>query len=363
MIIISKKIICFIIIIILISILYNLLNSKNNNESFTNTTPLIDQTYLNEFKEKRIFPFRYFTDINNNVLPFVAVTGFFRDEGAKLKFYEYMSKGLFVFGITAYKSFPNKELLDLSEGPYERADDFNYTYNIKNWLVCFNDKEKYGFTNFNKTIDISESDFYNVENDTNVEKKYDFIYICNKDGDSCPLNGWNAYNRNFDLALKCFPIMINELNLKGLIVGRTDCGLEKLYGDKIEVVGWLAWHILQDKMKESRMLFVPNIYDASPRVISECITKDVPVLMNKNILCGFKYINNETGEFFDDENDISVALNNLLGRMNNISPKKWWSENYSQDISYKRLRNFLFDSFGDKLNGVLDNIEHVKFVL
>jgi hypothetical protein len=274
-----------------------------------------------------------------------------------------MSKGLFVFGITAYKSFPNNKLLDLSEGAYERNDDFNYTSNIKNWLVCFKDKENFGFTNYNKTIDMSESDFYNAENNTNVEKKYDFIYICNKDGDACPLNGWNAYNRNFDLALKCFPIMINKFNLKGLIVGRENCGLEKVYGDKIEIVGWLDWHVLQQKMRESKILFVPNIFDASPRVIAECITKDVPVLMNKNILCGFKYINNETGEFFTDENDISVSIENLLNRINNISPKKWWVENYSQEISYKKLRNFLFDSFGDKLNGILDNIDQVKFIL
>jgi hypothetical protein len=85
--------------------------------------------------------------------------------------------------------------------------------------------------------------------------------------------------------------------------------------------------------------------------------------MNKNILCGFKYINNETGEFFTDENNISLSLDNLLSRINNISPKKWWTANYSQEISYKKLRNFLFDSFGDKLNGILDNIDQIKFIL
>ena len=358
---ISKKIMFMIILIIIVGIVSNLFIVKKNNELFTNID--IDETYLNEFREKRIFPFRYFTDINNNVLPFVAVTGFFRDEYAKRIYHEYMSKGLFVFGITAYKSFPDKELLDLSEGEYERTDDFNYIVNIKNWLVCFTDKEKYGFTNFNNTIDISESDFYNAEDNTNIEKKYDFIYICNKDGDNCPLNGWNAYNRNFDLALKCFPTMINNFNLKGLVVGRTECGLEKLYGDKIEVVGWLEWHILQQRMKESKFLFVPNIFDASPRVIAECIIKDVPVLMNKNILCGFKYINDETGEFFNDEDDISSALINLIDRINTISPKKWWSKNHSQELNYKKLRNFLFDSFGNKLNGILDNIDQVKFIL
>ena len=101
-------------------------------------------------------------------------------------------------------------MLDESEGEYERNLDFDYTANIKNWLCCFKDKKKYGFTDYNNIMDISESDFYDIDSDPKLDKKYDFIYICNKDSDSCPLNGWNAVNRNFDLALKCFPIMIRN---------------------------------------------------------------------------------------------------------------------------------------------------------
>jgi len=112
-------------------------------------------------------------------------------------------------------------------------------------------------------------------------------------------------------------------------------------------------------MKESRILFVPNIYDASPRVIAECITKNLSVLMNENILCGFKYINYETGEFFTNENDIVPALTKLLNKIDRISPRDWWLKNYSQEICYKKLRNFLADSF----KGTLDNIDQVKFIL
>ena len=251
-------------------------------------------------------------------------------------------------------------MLDESEGSYEKTDDFDYTGNIKNWLCCFKDKEKYKFTDHNNIIEISESDFYNIDDNVNVEKKYDFIYICNKDDDSCPLNGWNAFNRNYNLALKCFPIMINEFKLKGLIVGRVNCGLEEIYGDNLEIVDFLEWHILQDKMRQSKILFVPNIYDASPRVVAECITKNVPVLMNQNILCGFKYINYETGNFFSDENDIRPALTELINKINNISPKKWWEENYSQEKCYKKLRNFLANAFNGSID---DNIDQVKFIL
>jgi hypothetical protein len=101
------------------------------------------------------------------------------------------------------------------------------------------------------------------------------------------------------------------------------------------------------------------VFDASPRVVAECITKNIPVLMNRNILCGSKYINYETGEFFSDEMDLKSAVTNLQNRINKISPGKWWSENYSNERSQKKLRNFLSDTFP----GTLDNINNVKFLL
>jgi hypothetical protein len=307
-----------------------------------------------------MFPFRYFTDDKDEVVPVVAVSGFFREKKAEELYYEYLSKGVKIIGITAYKSFPNREMMDDSEGEYEKNDTFNYTENIQDWLCCFKDYEKYGFTSSNRLIDMSESDFYTIEDHSkNREKRYDFIYICCKDDDTCPLSGWNAVNRNFDLALKCFPILCNEFNMKGLVVGRTGCGLEEKYGDKLEIVEWFDWHILQEKMHESRMLFVPNIYDASPRVVAECITKDVPVVMNENILCGSKYINYETGELFTDENSLRTALTNLLNKRYKISPKKWWEENYSQSKSQKKLRDFLFECFPE----IFYNVESVKFIL
>jgi hypothetical protein len=195
-------------------------------------------------------------------------------------------------------------------------------------------------------MDLSESDYYDAEKQEDldkIEKKYDFIYICLKDDDRCPMDGWNAVNRNFDLALKCLPIMIKEMGLKGLVVGRIGCGLEKQYGDKIEVVDFLLWHEFQVKIRESRFLFVPNIYDASPRVVAESITKNLPVLMNERILCGSKYIEYETGELFTDHNDIRLALDRLMGKIDTISPRDWWEKNHSRKKAGKRMRDFLYE--------------------
>lgn len=320
--------------------------------------------YVQRFlkKENRMFPFRYFTDENDKPLPFVAVTGFYREKEAENRYREYVDNGMHMFGITAYKYFPNRAMLGPEEGSYERTDGFEYTQEIRDWLCCFASKSEFGFTDWNHTIDMSESDFYNAESDeqTNVPKKYDFIYICNRDDDDCSLGGWNAINRNFELAKKCFPIMCNEYGLKGLVLGRENCGLQQQYSpDVLEFIGWLDWGELQKKMRECRFLFVPNIYDASPRVVAECITKDLFVLMNREIMCGFKYIEYETGELFSDENDIRPALTNLMKKINIVSPKQWWERNYSQEKSQKKLRDFLAECFP----GELDNIQRVKFIL
>jgi hypothetical protein len=304
--------------------------------------------------ENHLFPYRYFQDEKDNVLPIVAVTGFFREDKAKELYYDYIKNGIFVFGITAYKSFPRK--IDKDDA-YHLTDDFDYVKNIKNWLCCFRDPYHYGFTSENNYIDISESDMYDVDTTPDEKKEYDFIYICIKDDDTCPADGWNAINRNFKLAKECLPILIHEYNLKGLIVGRVGCGLEQEYGDRVEVVDFLDWFELQKKMKQSRFLFLPNIYDASPRVIAECLTKGVPVLMNQSILCGFKYMTYETGEFFVDVNDIRISLDSLLSKIEKINPKKWWSQHYGKSKTAKKIRDFLYPSCHE----VLENVKEVLF--
>jgi hypothetical protein len=47
---------------------------------------------------------------------------------------------------------------------------------------------------------------------------------------------------------------------------------------------------------------------------------------------------------------------------NKISPRRWWSNNYSEEKSQKKLRNFLYQSFPERPNP-LDNIDRVKFIL
>jgi glycosyltransferase involved in cell wall biosynthesis len=313
---------------------------------------------LEKRKNEPMFPFRYFKNNKNQLLPIVSVSGFFRDDAAKNLYYEFIDNGIKVVGVTAYKSFP-KPITDTSDDKYHITDDFDYVKNIKNWLCCFQNPKAYNLDpSIHNLIDISESDFYDVEVD-NFEKKYDIIYVCLKDDDKCSKDAWNAINRNYDLALKCLPIMINEYGFKVLFIGRIGCKLEEQYGDRIETTDFLEWHKFQEKIRESRFLFVPNIYDASPRVISESITKGLPVLMNRTILCGSKYVDYQTGELFTDDNDFRNAVDNLLKKEKKIDPRKWWTQNYGTKRMGKKLRDFLAQCYP----GLLDDETEVSFII
>merc|ERR1711948_193934 len=65
-------------------------------------------------------------------------------------------------------------------------------------------------------------------------------------------------------------------------------------------------------LKQSRFAFLPQVHDASPRVITQALSLDIPLLMNDNIIGGWKYLNHKTGEFFHDMSDFRASLKRIL---------------------------------------------------
>lgn len=86
----------------------------------------------------------------------------------------------------------------------------------------------------------------------------------------------------------------------------------------------------------ARMAFLPNWWDASPCVLTQSLSLGVPVLVNRQILGGWKYVTPETGVFFDDESDVVDAFFTLLDR--EVHPRDWLIANgYCQDSAARRL--------------------------
>ena len=75
-----------------------------------------------------------------------------------------------------------------------------------------------------------------------------------------------------------------------------------------------------------RVLFAPNLHDASPRVLAEAMCLNVPILVNRHILGGWKYVNDQTGAFFDNEDDVVGAFKGILAAQaqGRLQPRGWY---------------------------------------
>jgi hypothetical protein len=246
-------------------------------------------------------------------------------------------------GISSYSEFPGK-LTNPYENRFHEKQNHDYASMASSWLNCFRNPNKYINPIYSLPIlDLSESDLKDHKNakaNPSIKKEYDFIYLCLKDNDKCT-PGWQSYNRNWELGKKCLDIMCEKFGLKGCIIGRENCEIPKSCNGKIKILPFLKYHDFQKELQKARFLFVPNITDASPRVITESLCYDLRLLVNYNILGGWKYVTPETGEFFSNEYDIIPALTKLLKNMNNYTPRKHFVENYGKEISGRKLCQFI----------------------
>ena len=274
-------------------------------------------------------------------------------------------------GITSYLEFPyassnpKDKYIDVKE-LYDKKSDKKKGYNpyyydmyldiCEGWLHCFKDPSKY--LDVKKPLSlISESDFINFNNikpDNNITKEYDYIYSCPKVNSDSGCDDWVSYNKNWELGKKCIKVM-SDMGLKGLLIGREGCKVP----DNCETTGWVEYNQMLKLYQKAKFIFLPNEADASPRVLTECLSLNVPCLVNKNILGGWKYVNNKTGEFFTDENDVKKSSNLLLNNLDKYSPRQYIIDNFGPINSGKKLKKYLFDNFRNRLNVKENEVKYV----
>jgi hypothetical protein len=316
-------------------------------------------------------PFVHLYDQDGNKLNVALICQPLGSDDQYRKYMENMAKTIFI-GISSYMEFPyapsNPEDNYKIEYFGQEQEDFAYGYTsayyldmyfemCKGWLHCFKNPEKYIPTDKPHVL-ISESDFVNYkqvpydENIINNEREFDFLYSCPKVSEKSTCDDWVSHNKNWELAKKCLPVLCNKFKLKGLLIGRKDCELPEGCAEYITTTGWLDYGENIKQYNRCKFIFIPNVRDASPRVITEAMSADCGVLINKNILGGWKYAVEETGELFNDENDIEAALVKLLPRIkeNKLKSRKYIIDNYGPVNSGRKLKEFLFKNFGDKIN-------------
>jgi hypothetical protein len=299
----------------------------------------------NELVPKVEFPFKNILDDNGKRLNIILISAPFREEKHEEAYIKYKEMGLYLCGISSYLEFPSK-IVNPFEDRFHEQKNHDYLKMVDAWIYCFRDIPDDLKNSGLPLLFMSEADLKNTDHYTyneNIQKEYDFIYICLDDNDRCE-PGWQSYNRNWELAKKCLEIMCGDYNLKGLIVGRSNCELPEKCKDKIETIKLLPFHEFQEKLKKAKFIFVPNISDASPRVITEGLCYNLPALVNYNIFGGWhNIISGETGELFTNETDLATALNKILS--NKYNPREWFVRNKGYKNSGAIFATFLVKNF------------------
>jgi glycosyltransferase involved in cell wall biosynthesis len=298
---------------------------------------------------------------NKEQLNIILLSHPFTRDNSWLQYNNYLRDKFLVLGISSYSEFPKitSNKLDSLHDPKNKAWTYDYMTVVKGWLHCFREPEKYIKTEIPKIL-ISESDFcdYNLfKPNKEIKKIYDFIYLCPKDSesDSSKKNecfGWVATNKNWKLALHCLKILCGKYKLKGLLVGRNGCKLPEECKGLIETTGFLGQSELIKKYRQSKFIFIPNKVDASPRVLTEGLCCGIPVLVNYNLLGGWKYVNNETGAFFKTPEDMNIGIEFILNGLekNTLKPRDNFIKNFGKEVSGKKFKKFIIDNFSDYID-------------
>ena len=273
----------------------------------------------------------------------------------KVIFKKLRAQGYYFVGISSYVTFPfsYKYTVNISNNDIDdingiKGIDFfadQVPDNLMGWLNCYRGHDSRYPANLS-LMDFSESDIINVEshyNSLSIEKKYDFVYNCQQ-GKHQRL--W----RNWSFAIKCIELMVTKYNLKIILVGKKDDPYNPPNEQKILdtpniiMTSFLAADKLHKYIRESRGLFVPGIFDASPRIAAESLHLNTPILENRNIIGGWHYINQETGVDFDNTlEDFERALNEFLRRSdaNEFNARKSIQSKYTSKLSSTRFAKFM----------------------
>ena len=302
------------------------------------------------------YPFQPVVTDKGEYVNIILVRSPFQNVRQKEMYLQYKDEILFL-GISSFESYPLS-----SPNPYS-ANFSNDEYRglFPGFLTMMPHPESY-FAPHVKTILLSESDF-NLDGPLQFGKKYenrpklyDFTFSGTDQDVQNNCVGWSSFAKNWTFTLEALQVMCSdEFNLKGVLVatkdksGKKACTIPTQCQEKMIQTTFLSQDEFFTFLAQSKFAFLPQVYDASPRVSTQALSMNVPLFMNDNIVGGWKYINERTGEFFHDIHDFKQSLRRLLDRLDQYKPREYLMENYGNTKAGTKFLIFVKDNWGDRV--------------
>jgi hypothetical protein len=242
------------------------------------------------------------------------------------QFAQLRRSGVRLAGMSSYRTFP---LL-------EDGDPLDYESLCEVWCHCFRDPNRFLSTTIPRAL-ISVSDFTDyrrispetIRLDEQGET-FDFVYA----GATEP---WKREIKNWKMAGRCIPLICREMGLRCMVIGAPTADFPSSAGVRFSPP--LPWKEFLSRLAGARFLFLPNELDASPRILAEALCLNIPLVVNRNVLGGWKYVNRFTGSFFESEHDVLAAVRACLGQA--VAPRDWFRANYGPYQTGQRLLRLL----------------------
>ncbi|MGH8193623.1 MAG: hypothetical protein ACREQ8_04360 [Woeseiaceae bacterium] len=214
------------------------------------------------------------------------------------------------------------------------ADPLDYGGVCEGWCHCFREPGRFLPPERPRVL-LSYSDFTDptviakdrLGPDAVDSPRFDFIYVGAN-------QSWKMETKNWSLANRCLSRLSGELGLRGLVIGVSADAIDAVRG--LTFWRWLPYLRFLQVLARSRFLFVPNELDASPRILTEALCLDVPLLVHRPILGGWKYVQPATGVFFDREEEVTGAASHCLN--GSFHPRSWYLAHHGPQRAGETLR-------------------------
>jgi len=297
------------------------------------------------------WPFNRVTDANGQDSGVVALVApftkyYYNREHEQALFWRLKADGHIMLGVASYEFFPGNATDPITDRNTQGKDKRMFAA-VDGWLHCFRHPYDHLPPGVPRIL-LSQSDYIDPlhvdSSPKGLPRKYLFSHS-NLGGE------WNDWNRNWTLTQECVKIALAKQELPIFLVGKVvdenKTSMAQMMPfvkeGRIEISKMLGHTELTNVMEQSEFFFIPNLSDASPRVAAEALLRNVPLMMNRHIAGGWKYVNDQTGVFFDGADDFWPALERMraLRAAGKLRPREWFAERFGPKKASLRTQAFL----------------------